>query len=183
MTNPTLTVDVNETLFASTPLVRLSYLCSLLGMTVPLVLTIAVLVGQQLDRGVAAALLILWGLMLFLFVWSARAYREVYMYREGLRVVAGLSPFRRVHSIPFASITAVHITDYSHKIVLEVDEETKVVAANFYTTSRAPLPSVALEAHEPHGTYEVLKALKALIIAKIDAQDATSGRNSDEATP
>ena len=165
----------DQELLLTTPAVFVSYVASIVGTMIPLALTIAIVRGSGARKDTPLMLTILWAMMLAGFIWSAWSYRSVRSTSNGLLLVQGLPPLRRTCAIPFGAVRRVHITDYSYKLVLDLEGGSKVTIANIYTRTQMLLPAVELDPHEPGGAYKTLKELKAFIEAKLADNDLPSG--------
>lgn len=147
----------------TTPLIMVSYVVSVVGMSIPLLLTIAIVMGGGAREDTAWMLTALWALMLACFLWSALTYRALRSVPAGFMVVRGLPPFRIARVIAFEEVRRVYITDYSYRLRFELNDGSALTVANYYSVARSPLPEVQLEAGAPRGAYKVLKALCRLI--------------------
>ena len=148
-------------LLTTSPTIAIAYFSAIAGVMLPAGLTVAVVSGAEVQGDTPAMLVVLWILMLAGLTWSIRAYRSIRVAGHGIVLQRGLLPFRTRQDIRFSSIRRAYIIDYTHKLVLELTNDTTVVVANRYSVLRTRLPEVKLDPHEPGGPYKILKTLRA----------------------
>jgi hypothetical protein len=167
-----------ETIVSTTPFTVVSYVVSF----VAAVLVPGMALSRTADTSGDTTLIVavVCTMMLAGFVWSAWKYRRLETTGDGIVLVRGLPPLRRRIEIPFSVIRRSYITDYSHQLVLELEDGCEVVVANYYSVPRSALPEVELAPHELGGVYKTLKRLKALIDARLENHpSARSGSPGD----